>query len=87
MEGRQESIETRLGYCPYQMNVFGRRARLPQIGPRDGGREPQPEVRPAWPVNGMAGQPYFPVNGRRRYVNFLGRTSWERRDRLLVNRP
>ena len=66
------------GYQRSSMNFFGRRAPASRPAPGQPARTRR--------TDSSAGKPYFPGNGHGRYLNLLGRTSWERTDRLLVNR-
>ena len=67
------------GYQRSRVNYFGRRAPASH-------RAPTRAVASPRPTDSLVGKPYFPNNGHGRHLNFLGRTSTERTDRLLVNR-
>jgi hypothetical protein len=64
-------------YRKSKVNFFGKRGRT-----RHDGQMPS---LPACKSDSSVGRPYFPSNGHHRHLNFLGRTSWERKDKLLVN--
>ena len=69
-----------------QVNVFGRRSRVTAAARGSEGEHPKARSEGGGKIETSAGKSYFPSNGRHRYLNFLGRTSWESRDKLLVNR-
>lgn len=85
-----EKMEQTQGYSTRhpgpRANLLGRRSRLAYAPPRSQGQIPKRRPATGTETDSPAGRPYFPSNGRDGHLNFLGRTSWDRKDRLLVNR-
>ena len=87
MEKRREATSVSPGYAPSRVNFFGRRAKASDTTPQTAASDPSAEATSAARVSsGSAGKPYYPSNGHHRHLNFLGRSSLERNDRLLTNR-
>jgi len=85
MEKRRDTHGHTPSYKPSGVNFFGRRAKPSDTVP---GREPYSagaRVASTDP-DAAAGKPYYPSNGHHRHLNFLGRSSLERNDKLLTNR-
>lgn len=83
MENRAQDAGYTAKYQSSKTNFFGRRSRLTCASPTDEGRMATAATDRR---TSLAGKPYFPSNGHHRHLNFLGRTSWESKDKLLVNR-
>jgi hypothetical protein len=71
-------------YQSSKTNFFGRRSKLAPSSEK--AQKPGTADATTRQTVSSAGKPYFPSNGRHRHLNFLGRTSWASKDRLLVNR-
>jgi len=86
MKNRAQNAGYAAKYRSSTTNFFGRRSRLMYAPSTEKGRETKTATSATSQKASSAGKPYFPSNGRHRHLNFLGRTSWESKDRLLVNR-
>ena len=86
MEKMRQTKEYASGYQGAKANFFGRRSKLVYGTPRTEPAKSEEPTTSAEHTDSSAGRPYFPSNGSHRHLNFLGRTSWDNKDRLLVNR-
>lgn len=86
MEKAEETRTYGANYRRPKVNFFGKRGKTMHAAPNSEGAKDQRPSPLARRSDGSAGRPYFPSNGHHRHLNFLGRTSWGRKDKLLVNR-
>ncbi|MBS3785146.1 MAG: hypothetical protein KGY78_11960 [Anaerolineae bacterium] len=86
MEQARQTYGYTTGFEQSKVNFFGRRGSTAAAARPSVGQPARQPVEPAGQTDPSAGKPYFPSNGHHRHLNFLGRTSWESRDKLLINR-
>ena len=87
MDKRREMHQQTATYKPSGVNFFGARARISDTAPTTVGGKSNPQThRPRSAADASVGKPYYPNNGHHRNLNFLGRSSIEKNDRLLTNR-
>ena len=86
MEKTEETRTYGASYRRSKVNFFGKRGKTMPAAPNGGREKDQGPSVPARQSEASASKPYFPSNGHHRHLNFLGRTSWGRKDKLLVNR-
>jgi hypothetical protein len=86
MEKTRQPYDHATGYRRSKVNFFGRKGRRLPTAPSKDGQDRQTAPPPRQQADHSAGRLYLPDNGLHRHRNLLGRTSWERKDKLLINR-
>ncbi len=86
MENKAQKAGYAAKYQSSRANFFGRKSRLAHAPSTEKGQKTRTAPAATRQTAPTAGKPYYPSNGHHRHLNFLGRTSWESKDRLLINR-